>query len=64
MTRLALLLCLLPGCCHSRLGLEPVPPPRPVGECVMCRYRPAERGSVCDGCWEVMEFNNARAGSL
>ena len=57
MTRLALLLCLLPGCC-SRLGLEPVPPPRPVGECVMCRYRVAEQGCVCEKCREVMEFRN------
>ncbi len=64
MTRLALLLCLLPGCCPSRLGLEPVPPPRPAGECIQCRYRVAERGRVCDKCRAVMEFCNARAGGL
>ncbi len=60
MTRLALLLCLLCGCCPSRLGLEPVPLPRPVGECVQCRYRPAERGVVCDKCREVYELGNRR----
>jgi len=59
MTRLALLLLLLSGCCPSRLGLEPVPPPRPAGECVMCRHRPAERGVVCDWCRAVQDFNPA-----
>lgn len=54
-----LLAGLINGCCLAdRLGLEPVPPPRPAGECVQCRYRVAERGRVCESCRQVERIRN------